>query len=90
MHRLRRLRAGLSGLGDLRARRPAGKVVGLHRQERRVLRPVGGAGRVGLPDPHLPQLHGRALSEAPADLVVEVLGHVFGGGIQHVERGQIG
>src|ERR1051326_4973971 len=38
MHRLRRVRSGLPGVGDLRARRPAGKVEGFHRAQRGVLR----------------------------------------------------
>src|SRR5271167_3650785 len=37
VHRLRRLRACLPGFGDLRARRPAGEVEGIHRAERQVL-----------------------------------------------------
>ena len=41
MHRLWRLRSGLPGVGHLRARRPAGKVEGIHRAQREVFRAVG-------------------------------------------------
>ena len=54
-----------------------------------ILPPIGGATRIGFPNAHLSQLHGRALPEPAADLVVEVFGDVLGGGIQHVEGRQI-
>ena len=38
VHRLRRVRAGLPGLGHLRARRPAGKMERVYRAECEVLR----------------------------------------------------
>src|SRR5258708_4822642 len=41
MHRLRRLRSGLPGFGNLRPRRPAGKVEGLRREERQVFWEIG-------------------------------------------------
>src|SRR5213595_10962 len=36
MHRLRRVRSGVPGVGHLRARRPAGEVEELHRDQRQV------------------------------------------------------
>ena len=38
VHRLRRLRAGLPGRGDLRARRDTAQVVVIHRQKPSILR----------------------------------------------------
>ena len=40
VHRLRRLRAGVSGFGDLRARRSAGKMERIYRAQRQVFRPL--------------------------------------------------
>src|SRR5258705_146439 len=63
MHRLRRLRSGLSRGGDLRARRDSGKVEDLHRRQRAALSEIeadlpafaycfgGQAGRPGFPGP---------------------------------------
>src|SRR5580692_9542996 len=47
------------------------------------LRPVGGAGDVGLPDFRLLEANWR--SQANADFVVEILGEIFRRGVQFIE-----
>src|SRR5580765_2117982 len=53
MHRLWRVRARLSGRGDLRPRRSAGQVEGLHPAEHRLLQEVSSGGSTAMGAPYL-------------------------------------
>ena len=66
--------------------RPAGKMGGLHAQERRLLRSIGRAGSFRLPNPDLSDSNGYFCGQTLVDFIVKVFGDIFRRRIERIER----